>query len=104
MSDEDEAEGPSYRLVMPLICCEDHGGPYHAPSFVAGARYAQVNNALRTIRPLGIATYAIYVEPELIPQLDLLAMHEGWTLKSEPWEDAPDEWTLATFAIGETAL
>lgn len=39
--------------------------------------------------------------PWLIPQLDLLAMHQGWTLTALPWEEFPDEWALATFTIAE---
>lgn len=53
------------------------------------------------VRRFGILTFSEYVEPALIPQLDLLAMHLGWTLTAEPWDDHPDEWVLASFVAGE---
>lgn len=100
MSDDD-AHDVGYGLLMPYICCTDLGGPYDPASFVAGVRYASVEAALKLLRVLGEPSFARYVEPALLPQLDLLAMQQGWSMVSEPWAEFPDDWTLVTFTMGE---
>jgi len=97
MNEERDEDASIYDLVMPFVVCDDNGGPYEASAFVAGCRYTTIDHALRTIVQFGIIEYQHYVEPQLLPQLDLLAMHYGWKLTSEPWEEHPDEWTLASF-------
>lgn len=99
MSDDDptDEEHPPPELVMPFVVCTSQGGPYDDDSFVAGCEFATIDFALRTIRPLGVRCYERYVHPGLIPQLDLLAMHLHWSLVTEPWDEHPDEYALATF-------
>lgn len=83
----------TYGLVMPFIVVTSHGGPYDDVSFVAGCRYAAVAAALAE-KP---ASYESYEYPALLPQLDLLAMHEGYVMETEPWDEHPEDWTLVRF-------
>lgn len=84
---------PTYGLVMPFVVCRSHGGPYDDAAFVAGAEYANIDNALRS-HPYKVEQY---VRTATMPQYDLLAMHHGYTLKASPWDECPDEWTHALF-------
>lgn len=87
-------------LVMPFVCTTDNGGPYDSTAFVAGARFEALRNRLEVVAKH--ATDAVVIEPiypEMSAQCDLLAMHYGYTMTTEPWEEAPDEWLLARFAF-----
>lgn len=103
MSDEEEFDHAAPVLVMPFVVCESQGGPYDDDAFVAGCRYASIDHALQMILQFGVTQYEQWIEPALVPQLDLLAMHLGWKLTAEPWEDHPDEWVLARFVKAEEA-
>lgn len=87
----------SWSLVMPLIAVRSNGGEYDDASFVAGSYLASISHALKSLPQFGITTYEYYVGPALVPQLDLLAMHLGYRLETEPWDEHPDEWVLARF-------
>ncbi len=80
-------------MLYPLICCESNGGPYQDRAFVSGVRFGQIQTWLQVDR-----WWSGYVQPELLPQLDLLAMNNGLSMKSKPWDEAPDEW--ASVVIG----
>jgi hypothetical protein len=96
-NDPDDANHVTYGLVMPFIVTTSHGGPYEDKAFVAGWAAGWLDAMLATARPLG-ATIERYVPPGLMPQLELVAMHHGYTVTSEPWDQYPDDYTLATFA------
>lgn len=95
MADELEPEA-EYGLVMPFVVCQSQGGPYEDRSFVAGARYAQIEHEAATIATGRQKEW--YAEPELVPQLDLVAMKLGLTMTSVAWTERPDEWTLVTMS------
>lgn len=95
MSDEHS----EYGHVMPFIVCASRGGPYDDKAFVAGARFGALDQRL-AVRPAVVIQS--YEPPELLSQLDLLAMHHGYEMTSEPWEQAPDEWALVTFRPSST--
>lgn len=88
----DEAEH-GYSMVMPLVVVTSHGGPYDDSAFVAGARYGQLAERLVALPP----TLESYEYPEMVAQLDLLAMHYGYVVTTEPWDEHPDEWVRVTF-------
>lgn len=92
MSPPPEPEA-SYGLVMPFVVTSDAGGPYDSTAFVAGARFGQDATELKAELP---DEWERYVYPPMVPQYDLLAMHHGYEMTSEPWEDFPDEWVLVT--------
>jgi hypothetical protein len=92
MSDNED----EYSLVMPFVVCASQGGPFDDDSFVAGFTAGTIDS---TLRALNIAAQVRwYVPSPLVPQMELIAMHRGWQMVSEPWEEYPDDWTLVTFA------
>jgi hypothetical protein len=90
VSDE-QPEG--YEMAYPLVVCQSNGGPYDDDAFVAGAQLGQIVAELRERQP---PLYERYVDSALVPQIDLVAMHEGYAMQAEPWDEHPDEWTLVT--------
>jgi hypothetical protein len=82
-----------YSLRVPFVVCESEGGPYPDQPFVAGVQYGRVFDLLER----GPNELRITVYPELVPQLDLLAMDLGYSFVAEPWQDGPDEWAFVTF-------
>lgn len=102
------ADEGEYALVMPFVACESQGGPYDDTAFVAAYNCATVAETLRTLahlhtNGLTAATVERYVRPDLIPQLDLIAMKHGFTLTHEPWDEHPDDYTRAVFTLAEVA-
>jgi len=98
----DEPIEGGYGLVMPFVVCDDHGGPFDAVAFTAGWACAALDKTLDQLAQAfgttgGMAQVEQYVDPRLIPQLDLIAMAHGFTVTHKNWGDGPDEWTLATF-------
>ncbi len=77
---ESDDAGASYDLVMPFVACVSKGGAYDDQAFVAGwecgaldARFqAMVGTAFMVER---------WVPPNLIPQLDLIAMKYDLSLQ-----------------------
>lgn len=92
-------EEPDRELVMPFVVCVDQGGPFDSKAFVAGCEFERHNAELRACP--GALAWQAYVVPEMVPQYDLLAMHHGFTMQSEPWDEHPDDWVLVTFTKGE---
>jgi hypothetical protein len=87
-------ESAEYGLVMPYVVCASKDGPYEDGAFVAGIYFGEANTILREAKP---DKYERYIPSPLVPQLDLVAMKEGYELTAEPWDEHPDEWTLCTF-------
>ncbi|MGE3795121.1 MAG: hypothetical protein AB7I38_14500 [Dehalococcoidia bacterium] len=73
MSDHEDA---SYGLVMPFVATTSNGGPFDDQAFVAGYECGSIDMALHVLAPIG-ATVSRWVHPELLPQLDLIAMRHG---------------------------
>lgn len=93
-------EGPEetqWGLVLPFVVCESKGGPYEDHAFVAGVRYGLWSQLLK-LQP---SEHANYEPKDLVPQLDLLAMHHHYRMIVEPWEDDPTNyWVLVTMTLG----
>lgn len=89
-------EQQPYGLVYPFVVCASNDGPYDDGAFVAGCWFGQVSTECKTIIEGRYKRW--YVPSPLVPQIDLLAMHEGLTMAAEPWEDYPDEWTQVTLS------
>lgn len=99
MADELIEPEDEYGLVMPFVVTKSHGGPLDDHAFVAGAAFGQHDAELRAA-PRTMA-WSTYVVPDMVAQYDLLAMHHGFTMKAEPWDEHPDDWVLVTFTKGE---
>lgn len=82
-----------YGLVMPFVVCQSNGGTYDDHGFVAGCEYGYIHGLLAAKPPV----LERYVRTETMPQYDLLAMHEGYSMKAEAWEEYSDEWTHVVF-------
>jgi hypothetical protein len=80
MSDETPEGLPpvegGYELLFPFVVCQSNGGPFEDESFVAGAQYGN----LHQLASLGVGQIMAMVYPALLQQIDLLAMHYGYTL------------------------
>lgn len=94
---DEEEEEIHYSLVIPFVVCKSQDGPYDDNAFVAGVRYGRWAELLK-LQP---TQHAEYEPNELVPQLDLLAMHHRYKITIEPWEDGNNEWSLVTMTRGE---
>lgn len=92
MPDHEAPDTEGYGLLFPCVVCKSLGGPYDDEAFVAGAQFGQVMAELE----LEPAIVTRYVDSKLVQQIDLAAMHHGYTMQAEPWDEHPDEWTLIT--------
>ena len=96
---EDPVE-PEYGLIMPFIVCASNGGLYDDESFVNGVRYG-IWYSLLLLKP---SEHSNYESPKLVPQLDLLAMNNGYSLSVESidneYVDEDTEWVLVTMKRG----
>lgn len=88
----DSSESPEYGLVMPFVVCKTNGGVYDDAAFVAGVRYGDLWTRVKA----GEAIIETVEPPALVPQIDLLAMRDGYSLEVQPWSEAPDEWAFVT--------
>lgn len=77
---EDQAQSDNWGLVLPFIACESKGGPYEDVSYVAGFQTGTVYAALGAIKSVGGSSYGIIAYRTLGAQLDLIAMHHGFTI------------------------
>ena len=82
-------------IVMPFTVCSSLGGPYDDAAFQAGWNCALIDRVLNSNR---YAYFEDVVQTPLVPQLDLLAMHHGYTMRSRPVAGMdPDEYTHIAF-------
>jgi len=91
---EEQTGDHEYGLVMPFVACKSQGGPYDDAGFVAGFACANVASQLESA---GGATLSVQVRSDLLAQLDLIAMREGYRLVADSSDDSSSEWTLAIF-------
>jgi len=82
-------------LVMPFVVCQSKGGPYDDSSFTAGfaAGMLWIQLGLGELG-LGRLPEPQAMRNDLLPQVDLIAMHHGWTTRVEPYDD---EWAMVEF-------
>jgi hypothetical protein len=87
----DSGSEDNYGLVMPFVAVASRGGPYEDAAFVAGYRAGLIDAELKAG-----GTHSRYVETDLVAQLDLVAMCNGYVMSSQPWADDPF-WSLVQF-------
>lgn len=78
----------TYRMVMPFVLTKSNGGPYDDAAFAAGMTCGQIWNELKILAGHGAIPAPRYVKPEHLPQIDLIAMHYGYTLKPGETDEA----------------
>jgi hypothetical protein len=91
-------------LVFPFVVCRSNGGPYDDEAFVAGYQAGQISKALAAAAAVGADRCMFTVRTDLVPQLDLIAMHYGFSLEAKQIEEtegypAMPEWSGATFLL-----
>lgn len=82
-----------YGLVMPFVVCQSKGGPYDDDAFVAGYQAGSLSVTLS--QPIDPGGMTVTVRTDLVPQVDLIAMHHQCVTASEPCTDA-DGWSFVT--------
>lgn len=78
----------TYELVMPFVLTRSEGGPYDDAAFSAGMTCGQLWTELMILAKHGATPRPRYVQPEHVPQIDLIAMHYGYTLKPGEIDEA----------------
>lgn len=86
---EIEQDDMEYNFQYPFIVCESNGGPYDDVSFVSGVRFG----CWMTLLKLMPSQHSEYEPKSLVPQLDLLAMNNGYRMIVNPFDDY---WVLVT--------
>lgn len=71
-----EPEG--YGLIMPFVVCRSKDGPYEDDSFVAGYQAGRADSALAAIAAVEGDGLTLTTYPDLVPQLELIAMRHGF--------------------------
>ncbi len=97
MSDDTE-----YGLVMPFVIVKSNGGIYDDAAFVAGASCGQLMAELETLAAHRATPSQRYMRPELLPQIDLIAMRYGYKLRPQEIDDASG-YQLVGFDLADTA-
>jgi len=86
-------------LVVPFTVCQSKGGPYEDQSFVAGFQAGELWARLTAFQAMGgVRTEPQNVYTELLPQVDLIAMHFGYRVLVD-LSEVP-EWRVVTFVKG----
>jgi len=81
----DEAD---YNLVMPFVIVKSNGGPYDDAAFVAGINCGQLMAELQALAAHQAIPHQRWMRPELMPQIDLIAMQHGYELRLKEIDDA----------------
>lgn len=72
-----------YGLIMPFVVCQSKGGNLDDHAFVAGVQFGQLYQQLRG----GGYVEPVYVTPDIVRQLDLAAMHCGYRMATDSWDE-----------------
>jgi hypothetical protein len=82
---EEESE---YGLVMPFILVKSNGGPFDDAAFVAGMTCGALYQELENCAPMQAVPRARYIQAQLVPQIDLIAMKHGYQLRLGDYDEA----------------
>lgn len=93
MSNPDET---TFGLEMPFIICASQQGPYADEPFAAGWTCGELYTELAACRQLGARPHGRYVPPEILPQVDLIAMKHGFTVHRDAERNTP-AWAYIEF-------
>lgn len=95
MTDHEHTEFGGF---MPFVITEPNG-PFDAAAFVAGANATDFQLKMQMARAFGLDVRPAYVDPRILPQLDLFAMQYRFVLKQEETEDLT--WVYVQFVREE---
>ena len=106
MGDEDH----EFDLLIPFVCVTSVGGPFDDDSFVAGIEFERIAHTLNTLKSIDITWYETNIRPALLKQVDLVAMHYGWTCTELPVPDDVDlcdehaDWVYVKFEMAQEVV
>ncbi len=83
---ESDDDGVTYDLVMPFVACVSKGGAYDDQAFVAGWECGALDARLQAMTGAACMVER-WVPPNLIPQLDLIAMKHDLALQQVQTSD-----------------
>lgn len=89
------SEEPDYHLVMPFVTVASKGGPHDDESFCIGYLCGQWDERLAMAHRV---SYEATVQTTALPQLDLIGMRHGYTMKST--ETEAEGWSNVLFTVG----
>jgi hypothetical protein len=84
---------PGYSMLMPFVTVASKGGPHDDSSYVAGWEMGALDHRLGMTGRYFTAT----LHAENVPQIDLIAMKNGYESVIEPYDDYP-EWVQVEFS------
>ncbi|MFB6392704.1 hypothetical protein [Polymorphospora lycopeni] len=91
-------EDDGYDLIYPFTVCASNGGPYDDEAFTAGMQAGRVDHALAAAAAVGITEATFTVSTPLVPQLDLIGMHRGFSTM-EAKDAEVDGWSFVRFSM-----
>jgi hypothetical protein len=91
---------PDGEPAMPYVATVANGGPYDTAAYTAGWEACLIMVSLRTLKP---GRYARRIAKANVEQVDLIAMHAGYVMKTLPCRDNDLE-VLAEFILGDHDL
>jgi hypothetical protein len=89
-----------YELAMPFVVVESVGGPYQDNSFVAGYTLGRLDVLLETQHP---SLHQAWLTPEMVPQVDLIAMRHGYAMQSDLIRMEDDDFVWANVQLRKVA-
>lgn len=92
----DHLEGPM-ELVLPFVSCVSKGGPYDDTAFTAGFQAGRLDQRLAVAAAAQIDALGATVYTDLIPQVDLIAMNNGYTMEPQQCGPPAEAWTVVVF-------
>jgi len=99
----DQPEDESLELAFPFVACQSNGGLYDDESFTAGYQCGRVDSALAAAAAVGANRATFTVTDRVVAQVELIAMHHGFTtISSVECEETP-EWSFVTVSTSPEA-
>lgn len=93
MSEEADAVGHTHELVVPFVVVKSAGGPYDDDAYVAGYECAFAHQLIANDAEVIYSGFVVHTAN--LPQIDLLAMHHGYTMHAADTEDP--SWSVVVF-------
>lgn len=81
--------GDTELAPIPMVACASHGGVYEDDSFLAGIVFGTL---VTSLKPGSNRVGHCMVPPELLEQVDLLAMQRGYVMKAHECSDPEVPW------------
>jgi len=93
--ENDGNEPAEWALAVPFVVCKSNGGPFDDTSFAGGYVCGMVDVILRFTKTLAEPVPDQTVHRKVLPQLDLIAMRNGYTMDAK--DSTSPEWVYVSF-------